>query len=89
MKRRLCTGGEPSDRDHLFTGGYEGRGEPFERDGTTRRSRKRKWHVEEVRCIGWLVQGPDVAYGWNPEIEASNGESKPGNGLRRWKACRI
>ncbi|OWM76930.1 hypothetical protein CDL15_Pgr021212 [Punica granatum] len=44
-KRRLCTVGRPSDRDHLFTEEGEGCEEPFERDGTTRRSREVKWHV--------------------------------------------
>ncbi|PKI68878.1 hypothetical protein CRG98_010733 [Punica granatum] len=39
-----------SDRDHLFTGESEGYEEPFERDGTTRRSRGKKWHVVEVGC---------------------------------------
>ncbi|OWM77832.1 hypothetical protein CDL15_Pgr009379 [Punica granatum] len=50
MKRRLCTVGRPSDLDHLFTEEGEGCEEPFERDGTTRRSRGKKWHVVEVRC---------------------------------------
>ncbi|PKI58537.1 hypothetical protein CRG98_021069 [Punica granatum] len=45
VERRLCTVDWPSDSDHLFTGEGEGCEEPFERDGTTRRSRGRKWHV--------------------------------------------
>ncbi|OWM77180.1 hypothetical protein CDL15_Pgr027118 [Punica granatum] len=49
-ERWLCTVDRPSDRDHLFTGEGEGGEEPFERDGTTRRSRGRKWHVDEIRC---------------------------------------
>ncbi|PKI58769.1 hypothetical protein CRG98_020828 [Punica granatum] len=32
-----------------FTGESEGHEKPFERDGMTRRSRGRKWHVVEVR----------------------------------------
>ncbi|OWM80556.1 hypothetical protein CDL15_Pgr015568 [Punica granatum] len=39
----------PSDRDHLFTGKGEGCEEPFERDGTTRQSRGRRWHVVKDR----------------------------------------
>ncbi|PKI42786.1 hypothetical protein CRG98_036820 [Punica granatum] len=49
MIRRLCTVVWLSDRDHLFTGESEDYEEPFKRDGTTRRSRGRKWHVVEVR----------------------------------------
>ncbi|OWM70411.1 hypothetical protein CDL15_Pgr008700 [Punica granatum] len=50
MKRRLCTVGWPLDCDHLFTREGEACEEPFERDGTTRRCRGKKWHVDEVRC---------------------------------------
>ncbi|OWM78291.1 hypothetical protein CDL15_Pgr028284 [Punica granatum] len=49
-KRELCTVGRPSDRDHLVTREGEGCEEPFERDGTTRRSRGENRHVVEVRC---------------------------------------
>ncbi|OWM72780.1 hypothetical protein CDL15_Pgr024832 [Punica granatum] len=48
VKRWLCTVDQPSDRDHLFTGEGEGGEEPLERDGTTRQSRGKKWHVDEV-----------------------------------------
>ncbi|OWM77012.1 hypothetical protein CDL15_Pgr010100 [Punica granatum] len=40
--------GTRGDRDHLFTGEGEGGEEPLERDGTTRQSRGKKWHVDEV-----------------------------------------
>ncbi|OWM76642.1 hypothetical protein CDL15_Pgr009207 [Punica granatum] len=49
MKGRLCTVVWLSDRDHLFTGESEGYEGPFERDGTTRQSRGREWHVVEAR----------------------------------------
>ncbi|PKI55407.1 hypothetical protein CRG98_024180 [Punica granatum] len=49
MKRGLCTGVWLSDRDHLFTGESEGCERPFERDGTTRRSRGKKWHSWRAR----------------------------------------
>ncbi|PKI37344.1 hypothetical protein CRG98_042266 [Punica granatum] len=49
MKRWLCTVDRPSDRDHLFTREGEGCEEPFERDGTTRRSRGEKRHVVRAR----------------------------------------
>ncbi|PKI75393.1 hypothetical protein CRG98_004222 [Punica granatum] len=45
MKLRLCTVGRASDHDHLFTEEGEGCEEPFERDGATRRSRGKKWHI--------------------------------------------
>ncbi|OWM70400.1 hypothetical protein CDL15_Pgr008689 [Punica granatum] len=61
MKRRLCTVGRPSDRDHLFTGEGEGCEEPFERDGTTHRSRGKKWHVDEVRCARQGGLGTPIA----------------------------
>ncbi|PKI40908.1 hypothetical protein CRG98_038706 [Punica granatum] len=54
VKRWLCTVDRPSDRDHLFTREGEGCEEPFERDGTTLRSRGRKWHVESR--VGWLPE---------------------------------
>ncbi|PKI42990.1 hypothetical protein CRG98_036615 [Punica granatum] len=45
VKRWLCTVDRPSDRDHLFAREGEGCEEPFERDGTTVRSRGKKWHA--------------------------------------------
>ncbi|OWM77182.1 hypothetical protein CDL15_Pgr027120 [Punica granatum] len=45
IERRLCTVDRPSDRDHLFMEEGEGCEEPLERDGTTRQSRGKKWHV--------------------------------------------
>ncbi|OWM84425.1 hypothetical protein CDL15_Pgr018884 [Punica granatum] len=57
MKRRLCTVGRPSDRDRLFTEEGEGCEKPFERDGTTRRSRGKKWHVWKARCASDIGQG--------------------------------
>ncbi|PKI70814.1 hypothetical protein CRG98_008809 [Punica granatum] len=48
-RRRLCTVVWLLDRDHLFTGKSEGCEGPFERDGTTRRSRGKEWHVVEVQ----------------------------------------
>ncbi|PKH86501.1 hypothetical protein CRG98_049982 [Punica granatum] len=45
MERRLCVVLGLSDRDHLFTGERVDRGGPFERDGTTRRSRGKKWRA--------------------------------------------
>ncbi|PKI71903.1 hypothetical protein CRG98_007708 [Punica granatum] len=50
VERRLCTVDRPSDRDHLFTGKGEGCEEPLERDGTTRRSRGKKWNVVYSVC---------------------------------------
>ncbi|OWM82696.1 hypothetical protein CDL15_Pgr024848 [Punica granatum] len=49
MKRRLCTVVWLSDRDYFFTGESEGYEGPFERDGTTRQSRGREWHIVEAR----------------------------------------
>ncbi|OWM76330.1 hypothetical protein CDL15_Pgr020638 [Punica granatum] len=89
MKRRLCTVDRPSDRDHLFTREGEGREEPFERDGTTLRSRGRKWHVEELGCTRLGDSGPDYNFGWKVMLGTSNGKSKPGNGLRGWKIGRL
>ncbi|OWM63156.1 hypothetical protein CDL15_Pgr027007 [Punica granatum] len=57
MKRWLCTVDRPSDRDHLFTGEGEGCEEPFERDGTTRRSRGTKWHAWKARCTRLVTLG--------------------------------
>ncbi|PKI59373.1 hypothetical protein CRG98_020241 [Punica granatum] len=50
MKRRLCTVDRPS-------GEGEGCEEPFERDGTTRRSRRAKWHTWKARCVPGIGQG--------------------------------
>ncbi|OWM64716.1 hypothetical protein CDL15_Pgr005979 [Punica granatum] len=52
VERWLCTVDRPSDRDHLFTGEGEGCEEPFERDGTTRRSRGKKWHIGRLGVRG-------------------------------------
>ncbi|PKI42016.1 hypothetical protein CRG98_037594 [Punica granatum] len=52
MVRRLSTVERLSDRDHLFTGESEGCEEPFERDGTTHRSRGKKWHVGRLGVRG-------------------------------------
>ncbi|OWM77068.1 hypothetical protein CDL15_Pgr002592 [Punica granatum] len=52
VERWLCTVNRPSDHDHLFTGEGEGCEEPFERDGTTRRSRGEKWHVGRLGVRG-------------------------------------
>ncbi|PKI61989.1 hypothetical protein CRG98_017621 [Punica granatum] len=49
VKRWLCTVDRPSDRDHLFTSEGEGCEEPFERDGSTRQSRRAKWHAWRIR----------------------------------------
>ncbi|OWM90787.1 hypothetical protein CDL15_Pgr002710 [Punica granatum] len=46
-ERRLCTVDRPSDRDHLFTREGEGCEGPLEHDGTTRRSRGEKRHMDE------------------------------------------
>ncbi|PKI63836.1 hypothetical protein CRG98_015820 [Punica granatum] len=81
MKRRLCTVVWLSDRE-----GYE---EPFERDGTTRQSRGRKWHVVEARMPRGTFLRPDSLHGWNVMLKASNRKSKPGNGLRGWEICRL
>ncbi|PKI48219.1 hypothetical protein CRG98_031374 [Punica granatum] len=59
VKRASCTVERLSDRDHLFTGESVGREGPFARDGTTRRSRGKKWHVVEVRVRPMTVSGPD------------------------------
>ncbi|PKI68508.1 hypothetical protein CRG98_011104 [Punica granatum] len=66
-----------SDRDHLFTGESEGREEPFERDGTTRRSRGKKWHVvESGRVVAekpggfpMVLAGFGLGTGWTNEWE--------------------
>ncbi|PKI46861.1 hypothetical protein CRG98_032747, partial [Punica granatum] len=79
----LCTVDRPSDRDHLFTREGEGCEEPFERDGTTLRSRGKKCYVGKLGITRVTLSGPDSLHGWNTTMEASNGESKPGNGLRR------
>ncbi|PKI48247.1 hypothetical protein CRG98_031362 [Punica granatum] len=86
---RSCTVDRPSDRDHLFTREGEGCEEPFERDGTTLRSRGRKWHAWLARCAAREISGPECSHGWNTMMESSNGESKPGNGLRGWRMCRL
>ncbi|PKI54304.1 hypothetical protein CRG98_025295 [Punica granatum] len=65
VERGLCTVERPSDRDHLFTGESVGCEGPFERDGTTRRSHGKKWHVVEVRVRPMTVSGPDSFSGWN------------------------
>ncbi|OWM72673.1 hypothetical protein CDL15_Pgr010274 [Punica granatum] len=79
----------PSDRDHLFMGEGEGYEEPLERDGTTWQSRGRKWYVVEVRCTRVAALRPDYSHGQNVMLEAPNGKSKPGNGLRGWEICRL
>ncbi|PKI57284.1 hypothetical protein CRG98_022323 [Punica granatum] len=82
MKRWLCTVDRPSDRDHLFTGEGEGCEEPFERDGTTRQGRGAKRHAWRSGVHSVTVSGPDSSCGQNAMMEASNGKTKPGNGLR-------
>ncbi|PKI68253.1 hypothetical protein CRG98_011333 [Punica granatum] len=82
VERGLCTVEGLSDRDHLFTGESVGCEGPFESDGTTRRSRGKKWHVVEVRMHPMTVSGPDSFSDWNVMLKASNRKSKPGNGLR-------
>ncbi|PKI42998.1 hypothetical protein CRG98_036612 [Punica granatum] len=72
VERRLCTVDRPSDRDHLFTGKGEGCEEPLERDGTTRRSRGKKWNVVCSVCAAREVSGPECSYGWNGVLDASN-----------------
>ncbi|PKI59201.1 hypothetical protein CRG98_020402 [Punica granatum] len=62
-KRILCTVGRPSDRDHRFTGEGEGCEEPFDRDGTTRQSRGKKWHVVGIRRARLGVLRPDYVFG--------------------------
>ncbi|OWM77602.1 hypothetical protein CDL15_Pgr017000 [Punica granatum] len=57
VERWLCTVDRPSDRDHLFTGEGGGYEDPFERDGTTRQSRGRKWRIAEVRVHAGNVIG--------------------------------
>ncbi|OWM63176.1 hypothetical protein CDL15_Pgr009401 [Punica granatum] len=57
MMRCLCTVDRPSDRDHFFTGEGEGREEPLECDGTTRRSREAKWHAWKARCTPGTDRG--------------------------------
>ncbi|OWM72949.1 hypothetical protein CDL15_Pgr016509 [Punica granatum] len=89
MKRWLCTVDRPSDRDHLFTGEGEGCEEPFERDGTTRQGRGAKRHAWRSGVHSVTVSGPDSSCGQNAMMEASNGKTKPGNGLRGWEICRL
>ncbi|OWM86323.1 hypothetical protein CDL15_Pgr020631 [Punica granatum] len=60
MRRRLCTVGRPSDRDHLFTREGEGYEEPFERDGTTRRSRGTKRHAWKARRTRLVALGTQL-----------------------------
>ncbi|PKH93905.1 hypothetical protein CRG98_049808 [Punica granatum] len=82
VERGLCKVERLSDRDHLFMGESVGREGPFERDGTTRRSRGEKWHVVEVRVHPMTGSGPDSFSGWSVLLKASILKSKPGNGLR-------
>ncbi|PKI55021.1 hypothetical protein CRG98_024586 [Punica granatum] len=42
-----------------------------------------------VRCARPGVSGPDCNHGWNGVLGISNRKSKPGNGLRGWKICRL
>ncbi|PKI49593.1 hypothetical protein CRG98_030016 [Punica granatum] len=46
-----------------------------------------------ARLRSWMrrtgFSGPDSPHGWNVRLEASNRKSKPGNGLRGWKICRL
>ncbi|PKI76454.1 hypothetical protein CRG98_003153 [Punica granatum] len=88
-ERRLCMVDRPSDRDHLFTGEGEGCEEPFERDGTILRSRGEKRHVGRPDMHPVAPRRPDSSHDQNSVLEASNRKSKPGNGLRGWKICRL
>ncbi|PKI60970.1 hypothetical protein CRG98_018646 [Punica granatum] len=40
-------------------------------------------------CTRLASLGPDSSYGQNTMMEASNGKTKPGNGLRGWEICRL
>ncbi|PKI39656.1 hypothetical protein CRG98_039953 [Punica granatum] len=42
-----------------------------------------------VRCTWVTPRRPDSSCDQNSMLEASNGKSKPGNGLRGWKICRL
>ncbi|PKI70905.1 hypothetical protein CRG98_008700 [Punica granatum] len=77
MKRGLCTVVWLSDRDHLFMGESEGCEGPFERDGTTRQSRGRKWQVWRTRMrrrnrLGtrWCLQLERGVGGFKSKIQA-------------------
>ncbi|PKI70798.1 hypothetical protein CRG98_008793 [Punica granatum] len=55
-----------------FSRGRVGREGPFKCDGTTRRSRGKKWHVVEVRMHPMTVSGLDSFSGWIVMLKASN-----------------
>ncbi|OWM77016.1 hypothetical protein CDL15_Pgr010104 [Punica granatum] len=40
-------------------------------------------------CTRLASLGPDPSYGQNTRMEASNGKTKPRNGLRGWEICRL
>ncbi|PKI57000.1 hypothetical protein CRG98_022606 [Punica granatum] len=85
MKRGLCTVVWLSDRDHLFTGESEGCEGPFERDGTTRQSRGRKWHVWRTRMRRRnFPRDPMVftvgTWGWRLQTENPSPEMDLGGG---------
>ncbi|PKI77637.1 hypothetical protein CRG98_001975 [Punica granatum] len=82
VERQLCTVVWLSDRDHLFTGESEGDEGPFERDGTTRQSCGRKWHVVEVECTRRWSRDPMVLaagkWCWGPRIKNLSSEMNLG-----------
>ncbi|PKI63387.1 hypothetical protein CRG98_016215 [Punica granatum] len=85
MKRGLCTVVWLSDRDRLFTGESEGCEGLFERDGTTRRSRGRKWHARKFGDV-WLKSGRAVIGipGGFPLILAGLGHGTSCARMRGW-----
>ncbi|PKI78369.1 hypothetical protein CRG98_001237 [Punica granatum] len=64
-----------SARDHLVTGESEGRGEPLECDGMTRRGRGKKWRAEDP---GWLWKSVSVMF----LLPAETARAKSGSGTR-------